>query len=654
MNKEVDEERTPRTVADVKEMLTKHSNGEIQRTIQNCITILQNDHVLADAIRLNLLSERIDIVKPVGWPRSGKTLNDIDMKYILRRMEKYGISSEKKIESAIHIVANENRYHPIRDYLNGLQWDGTERIAHVLHHFLGAAEDEYTCETMKIFLLGAIKRVFQPGCKFETMLCLVGGQGVGKSSFFRLLAVKDEWFSDDLRRLDDDNVYRKLQGHWMWGGGWLQSMGFHDFAGSAAVHNVGGVIALLGAAMLGPRIGKYDKDGNPHAIPGHNLTAGALGVFILWFCWFGFNGGSSLSLSTDATMTLTGLVCFNTNLAAAVATCVTMIFTWLRYGKPDVSMTLNGSLAGLVAITAGCDAVSPFGAFIIGFVAGVLVVLSVEFFDKIAKIDDPVGAVSVHFANGVWGTIAVGLFSNGGDGVGKGLFYGGGLSQLGIQLLGLITVDAYVLIVMFLIFKIIDKTIGLRVPAEVEIDGLDIHEHGLASAYAGFSISDANAAAMLPNENTDLGEDDPAKASSKQIDAAVPVVREPAVIHDGIYDTGMHKVSIIAKLSKFDQLKTALNDLGVTGMTVTQVMGCGIQKGTSEKYRGVPVDSTLLPKIKVEVIVSKISVDSVVEAAKKALYTGHIGDGKIFVYNVTRVVKIRTGEEDFAALQDVE
>ena len=407
-------------------------------------------------------------------------------------------------------------------------------------------------------------------------------------------------------------VVYPICGHWMWGGGWLQSMGFHDFAGAA-------------------------------------------GVFILWFCWFGFNGGSSLSLSTDETMTLTGLVCFNTNLAAAVATCVTMIFTWKRYGKPDVSMTLNGSLAGLVAITAGCDAVSPFGAFIIGFVAGLLVVLSVEFFDHIAKIDDPVGAVSVHFVNGVWGTIAVGLFSNGGDGVGKGLFYGGGLSQLGIQLLGLITVDAYVLIVMFLVFKVIDKTIGLRVPAEVEIDGLDIHEHGLASAYAGFSISDANAAAMVPNENTDLGEDDVNKASARMVDAAVPVVREAApVIHDGVYDTGMHKVSIIAKLSKFDPLKTALNDLGVTGMTVTQVMGCGIQKGTSEKYRGVPVDSTLLPKIKVEVIVSKISVDSVVEAAKKALYTGHIGDGKIFVYNVTRVVKIRTGEEDFAALQDVE
>ena len=449
-------------------------------------------------------------------------------------------------------------------------------------------------------------------------------------------------------------VVYPICGHWMWGGGWLQSIGFHDFAGSAAVHNVGGVIAMLGAALLGPRIGKYDKDGKPHAIPGHNLTAGALGVFILWFCWFGFNGGSSLSLSTDETMTLTGLVCFNTNLAAAVSTCVTMLFTWKRYGKPDVSMTLNGSLAGLVAITAGCDTVSPFGAFIIGFVAGILVVLSVEFFDNIAKIDDPVGAVSVHFANGVWGTIAVGLFSDGGNGVGKGLFYGGGLSQLGIQLLGLIVVDAYILIVMFVVFKVIDKTIGLRVPAEVEIDGLDIHEHGLASAYAGFAISDANSAAMVPNENTDLGEDNVSKASAKQMDAAVPVVREPAVIHDGIYDTGMHKVSIIAKLSKFDQLKSALNDLGVTGMTVTQVMGCGIQKGTTEKYRGVPVDSTLLPKIKVEVIVSKISVDSVVEAAKKALYTGHIGDGKIFVYNVTRVVKIRTGEEDFAALQDVE
>ena len=446
-----------------------------------------------------------------------------------------------------------------------------------------------------------------------------------------------------------------ISGHWIWGGGWLSELGFHDFAGSTCVHMVGGVCALIGAKMLGPRIGKYGRDGKPRAILGHNLTFAALGVFILWFCWFGFNGASTVGMDTDDLIVSAGLVFFNTNLCTAVACCTTLIFTWLRYGKPDVSMTLNGSLAGLVAITAGCDTVSPFGAFFIGFVAGLLVVLSVEFFDNIAKVDDPVGAVSVHFANGVWGTIAVGLFSTGANTEHAGLFYGGGLAQLGTQLLGLVTVDIYVVVVMFIIFKLIDKFIGLRVPAEVEIDGLDIHEHGLASAYAGFSISDANSAVMVPNENTDLGEDDVTKATDKQISAAVPVVREPSpVIHDGVYDTGMHKVSIIAKLSKFDQLKTALNDLGVTGMTVTQVMGCGIQKGTSEKYRGVPVDTTLLPKIKVEVIVSKISVDAVVEAAKKALYTGHIGDGKIFVYNVTRVVKIRTGEEDFAALQDVE
>ena len=448
-------------------------------------------------------------------------------------------------------------------------------------------------------------------------------------------------------------VIYPVETHWVWGGGWLSQLStpFHDFAGSGVIHMVGGISALIGAAILGPRIGKFTKtkDGKVkvNAIPGHSLTIGALGVFILWFGWYGFNGAAATSVPQLGTIFLT------TTIAPALATVSCMIFTWIKYGKPDVSMTLNGSLAGLVAITAGCDTVSPFGAFFIGFVAGILVVLSVEFFDKIAKVDDPVGAVSVHFANGVWGTIAVGLFSTGSNTAHAGLFYGGGLAQLGTQLLGLVCVDVYVVVVMFIIFKIIDKTLGLRVPAEVEIDGLDIHEHGLASAYAGFAISDANSAAMTPNENTDLGEDDITKASAKQMDAAVPVVREP-VIHDGVYDTGMHKVSIIAKLAKFDQLKTALNDLGVTGMTVTQVMGCGIQKGTPEKYRGVPVDTTLLPKIKVEVIVSRISVDAVVEAAKKALYTGHIGDGKIFVYNVTRVVKIRTGEEDYAALQDVE
>ncbi|MDD5847073.1 MAG: ammonium transporter [Lachnospiraceae bacterium] len=442
-------------------------------------------------------------------------------------------------------------------------------------------------------------------------------------------------------------------GHWSWGGGWLQQLGFHDFAGSAQVHNVGGIIAMLGAWMLGPRIGKYDKNGKAHAIPGHNLTAAALGVFILWFCWFGFNGGSTVAMATADDAASASLVFMNTNLAAAVATTTTMIFTWVRYGKPDVSMTFNGALAGLVAITAGCDCVSPVGAFFIGLVAGFLVVFSVEFFDNVAKIDDPVGAVSVHFANGVWGTLAVGLFSDGTDGVGKGLFYGGGFTQFGIELLGIVAIDAYVLIVMFIVFKIIDKTIGLRVPAKVEIEGLDIHEHGLASAYSGFAITDATDYTMDVNENTDLGEEDIEKASPEQVSAAVRVQKETAPLPAG-YDTGMHKVSIICRLSKFDELKKALNELGVTGMTMTQVMGCGIQKGTPERYRGAVVDATLLPKVKVEVIVSKIPVDDVIHAATRALYTGHIGDGKIFVYNVVKVVKVRTGEVDEEALQDVE
>ncbi|MBM6803860.1 ammonium transporter [Mediterraneibacter glycyrrhizinilyticus] len=444
-----------------------------------------------------------------------------------------------------------------------------------------------------------------------------------------------------------------ISGHWIWGGGWLSSLNFHDFAGSTCVHMVGGLIACLGAAMLGPRIGKYDKKGKARAIPGHNLTAMALGVFILWFCWFGFNGGSTVAMTADADMELASLVMFNTNLAAAVANVVAMIFTWIRYGKPDVSMTFNAALAGLVAITAPCDCVTPVGAFFIGLVAGFLVVLSVEFFDNVAKIDDPVGAVSVHMVNGMWGTLAVGLFSNGGDGVAPGLFYGGGFTQLGVQALGIVSVAAYVLIVMFIVFKVIDKTVGLRVPAQIEIDGLDMHEHGLASAYSGFAINDMTGMDMDVNENTDLGEDDYEKASKAQVDAAVKVVNKKTIV-DGVYDTGMHKVSIICRLSKFDALKTSLNELGVTGITMTQVMGCGIQKGAGEKYRGVELDANLIPKVKVEVVVSKIPVDSVIEAAKKALYTGHIGDGKIFVYNVTKVVKVRTGEEDFAALQDVE
>lgn len=443
-----------------------------------------------------------------------------------------------------------------------------------------------------------------------------------------------------------------VSGHWIWGGGWLSNLGFHDFAGSCAVHMVGGVAACIGAATLGPRIGKYGKDGKPRAIPGHNLTAVALGVFILWFCWFGFNGCSTVSMSSDEAMLSASLIFMNTNLAAAVATCVVLIVTWILYKKPDVSMCLNGALAGLVAITAGCDVVDPFGAFFIGLAAGGLVVASVEFFDKIAKIDDPVGAISVHGACGMFGTLAVGLFATDG-----GLFYGGGFRMLGTQALGVLAVVAWTAVMMTVIFQAIKHTIGLRVEQEIEIDGLDLHEHGLASAYSGFAIHDVMGTLDV-NENTDLGEDDPLKASEAQMHASVPVVRQDLAPgqpdEEFVSDTGMYKVAIIAKLSRFEKLKRALNELGVTGMTVTQVMGCGIQRGAGEYYRGVEMDATLLPKIKIEVVVNKIPVDQVIDTAKKVLYSGRIGDGKIFVFHVARVVKVRTGEEDGKALQDVE
>ena len=436
-----------------------------------------------------------------------------------------------------------------------------------------------------------------------------------------------------------------ISGHWIWGGGWLAQLGFHDFAGSTAVHFVGGVAAALGAYLLGPRIGKYDKNGKPRAILGHNMLAMALGVFILWFCWFGFNGGSTVCLTGDDAMTSAGLVVFNTNLSAALATLAAMIFTWARYGKPDVSLTFNASLAGLVAITAGCDVVDPFGAAIIGIVAGILVILSVEFFDKIVKIDDPVGAISVHGVCGCFGTLAIGLFNTE-----TGLFYGGGLATLGVQALGLVSVAAWVLVTMFIVFKVIDKVIGLRVPEQIEIDGLDFAEHGLPTAYAGFAISDptyANLELVNPNEGTDLGEDDIEKASEAKVNAAVPVVTAPV-------STGMHNISVCCKASKLDELKCELNKIGITGMTVSQVTGYGLQKGAGEKYRGVEVDARLLPKVKIEIVVGNIPYQKVVDVIKRVLYTGHIGDGKIFVYGVEKVFKVRTGEEDLLALTDRE
>ena len=434
-----------------------------------------------------------------------------------------------------------------------------------------------------------------------------------------------------------------VSGHWIWGGGWLAQLGFHDFAGSTAVHMVGGICALIGAKILGPRIGKYDKDGKPRAILGHNLTAAALGVFILWFCWFGFNGASTVGLDTDELMETAGRVFFNTNMAAAVACCTTLIFTWIRYKKPDVSMTYNAALAGLVGITAGCDAVSPLGSAIMGIVFGIVIVLAVEFFDKVAKIDDPVGAISVHCVCGALGTILTGLFATGST-TEKGLFYGGGFHFLGVQTLGVVTVAAYVSVIITVVFLIIKHTIGLRASASDEIEGLDISEHGLLTSYAGF--------AMLPDTTSADGAEVVDAIGDVPVSEAVPVKKVPTVVPEGT--PKFTKVEIVCKEAKFEALKTALVALGVTGMTMTHVLGCGVQKGKPEYYRGVEIEPTLLPKIKLDIVVSKIPPRSVIETAKKVLYTGHIGDGKIFVYDVENVVKVRTGEEGYDALQDME
>ena len=443
-----------------------------------------------------------------------------------------------------------------------------------------------------------------------------------------------------------------ISGHWIWGGGWLAQLGFHDFAGSTAVHMVGGVCALIGAAILGPRIGKYDKNGKPRAILGHNITAAALGVFILWFCWFGFNGCSTVGMDSDAQVTRAGLVFFNTNLAAACACVATLIFTWIRYGKPDVSMTYNAALAGLVGITAGCDIVSPVGAAIMGIIFGIVMVLAIEFFDKVAKVDDPVGAVSVHGVCGFLGTILLGLFSTGGvaeaDGTlpaMQGLFYGGGLKFLGIQLTGVLSVTIYVAIIITIVFMILKHTIGLRASAEDEIAGLDVTEHGLLTAYAGFAMEPDTTAADYYAEK--MGDVPVSKAVKVE-----KVATKPAVSRVG--EDKLTKVEIICKEAKFETLKNAMMDIGITGMTVSHVMGCGIQKGKPEYYRGVPVETNLLPKVQVDIVVSKVPVSEVIETAKRVLYTGHIGDGKIFVYDVENVVKVRTGEEGYDALQDVE
>ncbi len=434
-----------------------------------------------------------------------------------------------------------------------------------------------------------------------------------------------------------------FEAHWIWGGGWLSTLtigtwtGFHDYAGSTVVHMVGGISALIGAKILGPRIGKYDENGKARAIPGHNLTIGALGVFILWMGWFGFNPASSYGLSAYEQGCEVGNVFMTTNIAACMATLVTMIFTWVKYGKPDVSMTLNGSLAGLVAITAGCAAVDPWAAAIIGAISGIIIVLAVEFVDNKLKIDDPVGAVAVHGANGLFGSICVGLFARDG-----GLFTTGSIDRTLVQLVGVAAVIAFVAVTMTIVFLIIKHTIGLRVTAEEEIVGLDALEHGLASSYADF-MPMPGAGNLFAGSTTS-----PSEKVSSDIAVPVQVMSDPTPIAG---DIKMHKVEIICKMDKFEGLKKSLENVGITGMTVVNAMGCGVQKGHFKKYRGADVEVTLLPKIKVEVVVAKVPVADVIAAAKKALYTGNIGDGKIFVYGIDECVKVRTGESGVLALQ---
>ncbi len=419
-----------------------------------------------------------------------------------------------------------------------------------------------------------------------------------------------------------------ISGHWIWGGGWLAQLGFHDFAGSTAVHMVGGVAGLVGAIILGPRIGKYDKDGKARAIPGHNLMYAALGVFILWFAWFGFNGGSTVSATGDDVLENMGLIFVNTNMAAAVGGVAAMMYTWIKYKKPDVSMSLNGVLAGLVGVTAGCDVVTPVGAFFIGLFCGILCPVVVELLDNKLKIDDPVGAVAVHGSCGAFGTILTGFFA-----VNDGVLYGGGVHFLLIQCLGVVSVIAWVAVTMTIIFQIMKHTIGLRVSEEEEIVGLDIMEHAVESSYAGFATFD----------NIPVGDSPTAQKAVK----AVKLIHEHA-------EGKISNVSIITNKSKFEALKHALEGVDIQGMSVTEISGCGVQKGSKAMYRGAAVETKLLPKIKVDIVVSKVPVQDVVDAARKALYTGGTGDGKIFITDVENVVRVSTGQQGVDAIQYVE
>ncbi|MDR2530125.1 MAG: ammonium transporter [Oscillospiraceae bacterium] len=511
----------------------------------------------------------------------------------------------------------------------GLMWSGSGAIIGTLDLFTGAVDKGYDYATLI----------------FQSVFCATASTIVSGS-----MAERTKFKSYILYSVVISAIVYPISGRWIWNGdGWLAQLGFHDFAGSTAVHMVGGVSALVGAKILGPRIGKFGADGKPKAIPGHNLTLAGLGTFILWFCWFGFNGGSTVAMLdadaeagiiTHAAALLSSRVFVTTNIAACLGAVSTMIFTWAKYKKPDVSMTLNGALAGLVAITAGCDAVNQWAAAVIGIIAGIVVVLSVEFFEKRAKIDDPVGAISVHGVCGALGTILTGVFASNDYLAGAEMTRG---SFVGVQALGVAAVAVYVAIAMTIVFLLIKKFTGLRVTAEEEVLGLDLTEHGLTSSYAGF-LTDPEA--IQPSVVVESEDSAPVTRDS------VEVVHKAHPMPDS--DFKFTKVDIVTRPNKLEDLKVAMNSIGITGMTVTNVMGYGMQKGNQAHYRGIEIDVTFLPKVKLEIVVCKVPVASVIETAKRVLYTGNIGDGKIFVYDVENIVKVRTGEEGYSALQDVE
>lgn len=422
-------------------------------------------------------------------------------------------------------------------------------------------------------------------------------------------------------------VVYPISGCWIWNAnGWLAQLGFHDFAGGTAVHLLGGSAAFAGAAVLGARIGKYDKKKKSRAILGQNIPLAALGAFILWVSWFGFNGGSVVTSGSGFDLVAIGSVFMNTILSSSACAVSAMIITWVRYGKSDITMTLNGIVAGLVAVTAGADQLPHYAALLVGVGAAFVMIYGIEFIDHICKVDDPVGAISVHGLCGAFGTIMTGVFS-----VEKGVIYTGRFNFLGVQLIGVLSVAVYGLAAMTLLFVILKHTVGIRVSEKAEIMGLDRSEHGWQSNVTDDLISDLS--------------DGNAK-SVTQIDLSKPIDRS-AYKADG----KIRKVVILMNSSKFESLKDALDEIDITGMTVTNVNGCGIQKGSTDYYRGSEAKSHLLPKIKVEIVISTVPLGLLVDTVKRVLYSGNIGDGKIFVYEVENVIKIRTDEEGKMALE---